>query len=130
MGDWADAVSKRVLSCHQRRARASRARQRSITSLSSLPTASDFSQYLGTLATIPEIESSLRQTRNALCVLLARPPDALPELQSGRAKIPEARLEAIIDLPAEMLRRRPDVRAAEMQLAAQSAQIGITRQRR
>ena len=84
------------------------------------------SQYLGTLATIPEIESSLRQTRNALCVLLARPPDALPELQGGRAKIPEARLEAIVDLPAEMLRRRPDVRAAEMQLAAQSAQIGIS----
>ena len=49
-----------------------------------------------------------RPSRNggfgALCVLLARPPDALPELQSGRAKIPEARLEAIIDLPAEMLR--------------------------
>ncbi len=84
------------------------------------------SQYLGTLATIPEIESSLRQTRNALCVLLARPPDALPELQGGRAKIPEVRLEAIVDLPAEMLRRRPDVRAAEMQLAAQSAQIGIS----
>ncbi len=84
------------------------------------------SQYLGTLATIPEIESSLRQTRNALCVLLARPPDALPELQGGRAKIPEARLEAIVDLPAELLRRRPDVRAAEMQLAAQSAQIGIS----
>jgi outer membrane protein, multidrug efflux system len=84
------------------------------------------SQYLGTLATIPEIESSLRQTRNALCVLLARPPDALPELHGGRAKIPEARLEAIVDLPAEMLRRRPDVRAAEMQLAAQSAQIGIS----
>jgi multidrug efflux system outer membrane protein len=84
------------------------------------------SQYLGTLATIPEIESSLRQTRNALCALLARPPDALPELQGGSATIPEARLEVIVDIPAEMLRRRPDVRAAEMQLAAQSAQIGIS----
>jgi outer membrane protein, multidrug efflux system len=84
------------------------------------------SQYLGTLATIPDIENSLRQTRNALCVLLARPPDALPELQGGGAKIPEARLEAIVDIPAELLRRRPDVRAAELQLAAQSAQIGIS----
>jgi len=84
------------------------------------------SQYLGTLATIPEIESSLRQTRNALCALLGRPPDSLPELQGGSAKIPEARLEVIVDIPAEMLRRRPDVRAAEMQLAAQSAQIGIS----
>ena len=87
------------------------------------------SQYLGTLATIPDIESSLRQTRNALCVLLARPPDALPELQgaSASAKIPEPRLEVIVDIPAEMLRRRPDVRAAEMQLAAQSAQIGLSK---
>ena len=84
------------------------------------------SQYLSTLATIPEIESSLRQTRNALCVLLARPPDALPELQQGRANIPDAPLEVIVDVPAELLRRRPDVRAAEMQLAAQSAQIGIS----
>jgi NodT family efflux transporter outer membrane factor (OMF) lipoprotein len=84
------------------------------------------SQYLGTLATVPDIENSLRQTRNALGVLLARPPDGLPELQGGGAKIPEARLEAIVDIPAELLRRRPDVRAAEMQLAAQSAQIGIS----
>ena len=84
------------------------------------------SQYLGTLATIPQIESGLRQTRNALCVLLARPPDSLPELQGGRAKIPEVRLEAIVDMPADMLRRRPDVRTAELQLAAQSAQIGIS----
>jgi multidrug efflux system outer membrane protein len=84
------------------------------------------SQYLGTLATIPEIQSSLRQVRNALCVLLARPPDALPELAGESARIPEAQLEAIVDLPADLLRRRPDVRAAEMQLAAQSAQIGIS----
>jgi NodT family efflux transporter outer membrane factor (OMF) lipoprotein len=85
------------------------------------------SQYLGTLATIPEIESGLRQTRNALCVLLARPPDTLPELQGGgRAKIPEAQLTAVVDLPVELLRRRPDVRAAEMLLAAQSAQIGVS----
>ena len=44
------------------------------------------SQYLGTLATIPELESSLRQTQNALCVLLARPPDALPEMQRRAAR--------------------------------------------
>ena len=65
-----------------------------------------------------------RATRCACCS--RRPPDALPELQGGRAKIPEARLEAIVDMPAELLRRRPDVRAAEMQLAAQSAQIGVS----
>ena len=49
-----------------------------------------------------------------------------PNCSRRRAKIPEAPLEVIVDLPAELLRRRPDVRAAEMQLAAQSAQIGIS----
>ena len=83
-------------------------------------------QYLSTLATISELETSLRQAQNALGVLLARPPGALPELSSGRAGIPVAPLEVIVDLPAEMLRRRPDVRAAELQLAAQSAQIGVS----
>jgi NodT family efflux transporter outer membrane factor (OMF) lipoprotein len=84
------------------------------------------SQYLSTLATVPELESSLRQVQNALCVLIARPPGALPELGSGQATIPEAPLDTVDDLPAAMLRRRPDVRAAELQLAAQSAQIGIS----
>ena len=85
------------------------------------------SQYLSTLATIPELQASLRQGHNALSVLLARPPGELPELGSGRERIPEARLEVIVDMPADLLRRRPDVRAAELQLAAQSAQIGVSK---
>ena len=84
------------------------------------------SQYLGTLATIPELEGSLRQTQNALCVLLARPPGPLPEMAAGREKIPEATIDVIVDMPADLLRRRPDVRTAEMQLAAQSALIGVS----
>jgi multidrug efflux system outer membrane protein len=84
------------------------------------------SLYLGTLATIPELEGSLRQTQNALSVLLARPPGPLPEMAAGREKIPVATLAVIVDLPADLLRRRPDVRAAEMQLAAQSALIGVS----
>jgi hypothetical protein len=41
------------------------------------------SQYLSTLAAIPQIEGSLRQTQNALSVLLARPPGPLPEMAGG-----------------------------------------------
>jgi NodT family efflux transporter outer membrane factor (OMF) lipoprotein len=84
------------------------------------------SQYLGTLATIPEIEDVLRRTQNALCVLIARPPGPLPELDGGRARIPQAPIYVAAEMPASLLRRRPDVRAAELQLAAQSAQIGIS----
>lgn len=84
------------------------------------------SQYLSTLATIPQIEGSLRQTQNALSVLLARPPGPLPEMAAGRERIPLAELAVVTDMSAEMLRRRPDVRAVEMQLAAQSALIGVS----
>jgi len=83
-------------------------------------------QYLGTLATIPQLEIALRQTQNALSILLARPPGPLPEMEVGKERIPQAGLDVIIDMPAELLRRRPDVRAAEMQLAAQSALIGVS----
>jgi outer membrane protein, multidrug efflux system len=85
------------------------------------------SLYLGTLATLPELEAALRQAQNALSILLARPPGPLPEMEPGREKIPAAALSTIVDMPADMLRRRPDVRAAEMQLAAQSALIGVSR---
>lgn len=83
-------------------------------------------QYLSTLATIPQLEGSLRQTQNAIGVLLARPPGPLPEMAAGKDRIPQAELGVIVDLPADLLRRRPDVRAAEMQLAAQSALIGVS----
>ncbi len=83
-------------------------------------------QYLGTLSTLPQLEGSLRQTQNALSVLLARPPGPLPEMSAGTSRIPVAALAAIADIPADMLRRRPDVRAAEMRLAAQSALIGVS----
>jgi outer membrane protein, multidrug efflux system len=84
------------------------------------------SLYLGTIATIPELEGTLRQTQNALNVLLARPPGPLPEMASGREQIPSAELDVIVDMPADLLRRRPDVRTAEMQLATQSALIGVS----
>ena len=83
-------------------------------------------QYLGTLATIPPLESALRQTQNALSTLLVRAPGPLPEMAAGKDVIPQAELAVIVDMPSELLRRRPDVRAAELQLAAQSALIGVS----
>lgn len=77
-----------------------------------------------TLALREQFETSLRQANDALCVLLGIPPrDLMPEL--GPGNIPTAPPEAIIGMPADLLRRRPDLRKAERLVAAQSARIGI-----
>jgi NodT family efflux transporter outer membrane factor (OMF) lipoprotein len=83
--------------------------------------------YLSTLATIPDLEASLFRTQNALAILLARPPGPLPEMDTGRERIPDADFGIVAELPTELLRRRPDVRTAELQLAAQSARIGVSK---
>ena len=73
---------------------------------------------------IPALEIGLRQTSNGLCVLLGIPPeDLMARIGSGR--IPVAPPEVAIGIPADLLRRRPDVRMAERQAAAQAEQIGI-----
>jgi len=52
-------------------------------------------------------------------------PGPLSEMTAGKNGIPTAELDIITDMLADMLRRCPDVRAAEMQLASQSALIGV-----
>ncbi len=84
-------------------------------------------QYLGTLSSIPEFEDQVARTRNALAVLLGRPPGPLPELAEREGLIPLLDRAVLQDVPAELLRRRPDIRAAELNVAAQSALIGVAR---
>ncbi len=77
-----------------------------------------------TEALIPALEAALRQANNALCVLLGIPPrDLTTEL--GVGPIPQASSQVAVGIPAELLRRRPDIRQAERLVAAQSAQIGV-----
>jgi NodT family efflux transporter outer membrane factor (OMF) lipoprotein len=88
----------------------------------------DLAQARSTLeqteATIPELEISLRQFNNQLCILLGMPPEEL-RAKLGAGPIPTAPVEAAVGIPADLLRRRPDVRRAERQAASQSAQIGV-----
>ncbi len=80
-----------------------------------------------TLATIPILEAQLRQAKNALSVLLGLPPDNLQDILEGPDKIPAPPPRVAVGIPADLLRRRPDVRSAEFQAMAQSAQIGVAR---
>jgi NodT family efflux transporter outer membrane factor (OMF) lipoprotein len=82
------------------------------------------SNLYDTLALKEQFEIGLRQANNRLCVLLGLPVrDLLPELGAG--EIPVMPPEVAVGMPADLLRRRPDVRRAERQVAAQSARIGV-----
>jgi NodT family efflux transporter outer membrane factor (OMF) lipoprotein len=77
-----------------------------------------------TEATIPQYEERARIAGNALCVLLGMPPEELSR-RLGEGGIPVPPQTLSVGIPADLLRRRPDVRQAERILAAQSAQIGV-----
>jgi NodT family efflux transporter outer membrane factor (OMF) lipoprotein len=77
-----------------------------------------------TEAQIPELEISARQATNRLCILMGIPSQDL-QGRLGTAPIPTAPTDVAVGIPADLLRRRPDVRRAERNAAAQSAQIGI-----
>jgi len=79
-----------------------------------------------TRATIPQLTIQLQQGVNALCVLLGIPPEPLNTLLArSRGRIPVAPRTVAVGIPADLLRRRPDIRAAELRALAQSAQIGV-----
>jgi NodT family efflux transporter outer membrane factor (OMF) lipoprotein len=80
-----------------------------------------------TRALIPQLEAGARQAANALCVLLGIPPLDLTARLGEAAKIPTAPPELALGVPADLLRRRPDIRRIERQAAAQSALIGVAK---
>ncbi len=84
-------------------------------------------QLKSTEAQIPSLETSIRRTQYALSILLGMPPGKLNDLLAGSGGIPKAPLEVAVGIPAELLRRRPDIRNAELQAAAQSALIGYAK---
>jgi NodT family efflux transporter outer membrane factor (OMF) lipoprotein len=84
-------------------------------------------QLASTEAEIPRLESSANVALNRLAVLLGRQPGVLHDDLGVAAPIPEAPERVATGMPAELLRRRPDVRRAERQLAAQNAQIGVAK---
>ncbi len=78
-----------------------------------------------TQAQVAALETTMQQTRHTLSILLGLPPQNLQGLLSGAKKIPAPPITIAVGIPADLLRRRPDLRRAERLLAAQSAEIGI-----
>src|SRR5208337_1292954 len=81
-----------------------------------------------TEATVPVLQIQLRLAKDALCVLLGIPPSLLTEQLLGReAEIPAPPAEVVVGIPVDLLRRRPDIRAAEYNAMAQCSQIGVSK---
>ena len=78
-----------------------------------------------TEAAIPQLTIQLKQGMNALRVLLGMAPEPLDNLLGRSTQIPVPPRGVVVGIPADVVRRRPDIRAAELAAAAQSAQIGI-----
>ena len=83
-------------------------------------------QMLSTEATIPGLQIGLQQALNALSTLLGWPPGRLTDILGPQPGIiPASPQEIAAGVPADLLRRRPDVRQAELVAAAQSAAVGV-----
>jgi NodT family efflux transporter outer membrane factor (OMF) lipoprotein len=74
---------------------------------------------------IPVLDAGCRRARNRLCILMAKPPQDLNSIINSPGVIPVPPSEIVVGIPAELLRRRPDVQQAERVAAMQSARIGI-----
>jgi multidrug efflux system outer membrane protein len=81
-------------------------------------------QYETAAAAVPQIETQIAQTENALCVLLGRIPGPI---QRGKPIGDLAMPSVPAGLPSQVLERRPDIRQAEQQLIAANAQIGAAK---
>jgi outer membrane protein, multidrug efflux system len=77
-----------------------------------------------TSADLPPLENARTAARNRIAVLLGAAPGALDAELGGEAPIPSAPAEVVIGVPADLLRRRPDLARAERELAAATARIG------
>ena len=89
-----------------------------------LDVANAAAQVESTAATIPQLEQQQDQVINAIALLLGAPPGALgTELLSPRP-VPPAPPRVPIGIPSDLVRRRPDIRQAEAQLHAATADIG------
>ena len=81
-------------------------------------------QLNSTASQVPTLESLMKQSAYSLDLLLGLSPGALWKELESEVAIPNLPAEVLVGLPSDLLRRRPDIRIAERQLAAATAQIG------
>jgi multidrug efflux system outer membrane protein len=93
--------------------------------VSGLDVANANAQVATTAAVIPLLESAAQQTIYSLSVLLGLEPAALLRELSPASAIPATPPSVPVGVPSDLLRRRPDIRAAEAEIHAATARIGV-----
>lgn len=87
------------------------------------------SQQIASLATIQaswaSLDATFKQQMYRLATLLGKMPETIPPLFEGPLSVPLARDRVPAGLPADLLRRRHDIRSAERQWAAATEQVGV-----
>jgi len=92
---------------------------------SELDVAQSTTQLANTKAAIPTLQIAARQNLHSLSVLLGKAPAALAQELDETKPVPTAQPDVALGVPSELLRRRPDIRQAERNIAATSARIGV-----
>ena len=95
--------------------------------VSKLDVAQALSSYYSSKSSLPSIEASIIKYMNSLGVLLGMYPEEVKGLVSTVKPLPEYIEPIGVGIPANLLMRRPDIREAEYQIAAQAATLGVTR---
>ncbi|MCH5231250.1 MAG: efflux transporter outer membrane subunit [Muribaculaceae bacterium] len=80
-----------------------------------------------TEATLPTLESNVRTMKNSLALLVGKYPGEIDDLLDSESGLPNYHQTVDIGLPAELLRRRPDIVEAEMELAEYAAAVGVAK---
>lgn len=83
------------------------------------------SNFEQTRAQIPSLETSLAESEHSLDILLGRAPGTLHARLAATGELPTVPDRIAVGIPADTLRQRPDVRAAERKLAAETARVGV-----
>ncbi len=86
-----------------------------------------YTVYYSTIASVPALETSIHTTINAIAVLVGAEPGSLNAILEPAAPVPSYNMIVTWGVPMELLRRRPDVVAAEMQIQAGAEALGIAR---
>ncbi len=78
-----------------------------------------------TRSQIPSLHTGLEEAMNRIAVLLGQQPGKVHEELENAEPVPAASPQTAVGMPADMMRRRPDIRKAERELAAQTAKVGV-----